>query len=285
MISARDLIKVTKRTHRARNKAGVTDVPTSKDRESMLTELRTKGTSNSNGIQIKRPHQRVTTARLTKYDDKYKLAAVLKEGQEVPGDGHPFEGPDRASAVLQTYTVSLAEVKRDINLWKEPLQAELEALVGTGTIRRVKQSRLSQEPGYDRMEVAPAKSVPTIKSPSGKRKARIVICGNLVHQADHVRNVQMPDQEMEISDGTGLRAPQCGKGDEPGGNPGGGPDGNGPPDQSAASDLYAGGVDATALRCVLRKAAASSMVFGLYGCSRSFLVGPETTGQATFAGD
>ena len=218
----------------------------------------------------------VQNMSVTKYDDKYKLAAVLKEGQEVPGDGHPFEGPDRARAVLQTYTVSLAEVKRDINLWKEPLQAELEALVGTGTIRRVKQSQLSQEPGYDRMEVAPAKIVPTIKSPSGKRKARIVICGNLVHQADHVRNVQMPDQEMEISDGTGLRAPQCGKGDEPGGNPGGGPDGNGPPDQSAASDLYAGGVDATALRCVLRKAAASSWSLASTDVRGAFLLAPRS---------
>ena len=218
----------------------------------------------------------VQNMSVTKYDDKYKLAAVLKEGQEVPGDGHPFEGPDRARAVLQTYTVSLAEVKRDINLWKEPLQAELEALVGTGTIRRVKQSQLSQEPGYDRMEVAPAKIVPTIKSPSGKRKARIVICGNLVHQADHVRNVQMPDQEMKVSDGAGLQVPQCGKGDEPGGNPGGGPDGNGPPDQSAASDLYAGGVDATALRCVLRKAAASSWSLASTDVRGAFLLAPRS---------
>ena len=219
----------------------------------------------------------VQNMSVTKYDDKYKLAAVLKEGQEVPGDGHALEGPDRARAVLQTYTVSLAEVKRDINLWKEPLQAELEALVGTGTIRRVKQSQLSQEPGYDRMEVAPAKIVPTIKSPSGKRKARIVICGNLVHQADHVRTVQTQDDEIKVLDGTGLQKPQCEKGDEPGGNSVGGPGGNGPPDHSAASDLYAGGVDATALRCVL--------VFGLYGCPRSLLARPEITGQATFAGD
>ena len=71
------------------------------------------------------------------------------------------------------------------------LQAEMEALVGSGTIRRVKVEQLTDEPGYDRMEVAPSKIVPTIKSPSGKRKARIVICGNMVHLAGHVKPSQL----------------------------------------------------------------------------------------------
>ena len=131
-------------------------------------------------------------------DENFKLAAVFKDSQDH-AEGTQAERPDRARAVLQTYTVSLAEVKRDINLWQEPLQAELEALVGSGTIRRVKVDQLAHEPGYDRMEVAPAKIVPTIKSPSGKRKARIVICGNLVHQADHVRAAQVRDDDFKAS--------------------------------------------------------------------------------------
>jgi predicted DNA-binding transcriptional regulator len=72
-------------------------------------------------------------------------------------------------AVLQTYMVSLAEVKRDIDLWKEPLEAEMQALVQSGTIRRAKADQVPQESGYDYMTVAPAKIVPTIKSPVGKR--------------------------------------------------------------------------------------------------------------------
>ena len=72
-------------------------------------------------------------------------------------------------AVLQTYMVSLAEVTRDIDLWKEPLEAELQALVQSGTIRRAKADQVPQESGYDYMTVAPAKIVPTIKSPVGKR--------------------------------------------------------------------------------------------------------------------
>ena len=125
-----------------------------------------------------------------------RLAALSKEINDPVSSQMPLDvsdPPGHARAVLQTYTVSLAEVKRDIALWKEPLQAELEALVSSGTIRRVKLEQLACEPGYDRMEVAPAKVVPTIKSPSGKRKARIVICGNMVHPAGHVKAPQLPD--------------------------------------------------------------------------------------------
>jgi len=122
-----------------------------------------------------------------------RLAALSKDVDGVLEEPLCPDPPDQARAVLQTYTVSLTEVKKDINLWKEPLQAEMEALVSSGTIRRVRVDQLVDEPGYDRMEVAPAKIVPTIKSPSGKRKARIVICGNMVHPAGHVKPSQLPD--------------------------------------------------------------------------------------------
>ena len=116
-----------------------------------------------------------------------KLAALSKDVDGVLEEPLCPDPPNQARAVLQTYTVSLTEVKKDIHLWKEPLQAEMEALVSSGTIRRVRVDQLVDEPGYDKMEVAPAKIVPTIKSPSGKRKARIVICGNMVHPAGHVK--------------------------------------------------------------------------------------------------
>eukprot|EP00435_Cladocopium_sp_Y103_P075208 s140_g55.t1 len=38
---------------------------------------------------------------------------------------------------------------RDIHLWKEPIQAELDVLVKSGTIRKVKASQLPAEPGFD----------------------------------------------------------------------------------------------------------------------------------------
>jgi len=41
------------------------------------------------------------------------------------------------------------------------------------------------------MIVAPAKVVPTIKSPVGKQKIRIVVCGNLVRPAEHAKPVDI----------------------------------------------------------------------------------------------
>ena len=207
-----------------------------------------------------------------------RLAALSKEINDPVGSHVPLDvsdPPGHARAVLQTYTVSLAEVKRDIALWKEPLQAELEALVSSGTIRRVKLEQLACEPGYDRMEVAPAKVVPTIKSPSGKRKARIVICGNMVHPAGHVKAPQPPDdgdQGREDPHGDPPLPSQVpgGRGHGSGGDRGGGSS------QTTTADLYAGGVDATALRCVLRKSAGEGWALASTDVRGAFLLAPRS---------
>ena len=207
-----------------------------------------------------------------------RLAALSKEVNDPVSSQVPLDvsdPPGHARAVLQTYTVSLAEVKRDIALWKEPLQAELEALVNSGTIRRVKLEQLACEPGYDRMEVAPAKVVPTIKSPSGKRKARIVICGNMVHPAGHVKAPQLPDdgdQGREDPHGD-LPLPSQGPG---GRGHGSGGDRGGGSSQATTADLYAGGVDATALRCVLRKSAGEGWSLASTDVRGAFLLAPRS---------
>ena len=120
------------------------------------------------------------------------------------------------------------------------LQAEMEALVGSGTIRRVKVEQLTDEPGYDRMEVAPAKIVPTIKSPLWKAE------GTDSHLWEHGSSSWACETFTTIPDG-GDHGCHRSRGTP---SSGGGP--------AAAADLYAGGVDATALRCVLRKAAGAS---------------------------
>ena len=206
-----------------------------------------------------------------------RLAALSKDVDGVLEEPLCPDPPNQARAVLQTYTVSLTEVKKDIHLWKEPLQAEMEALVSSGTIRRVRVDQLVDEPGYDKMEVAPAKIVPTIKSPSGKRKARIVICGNMVHPAGHVKPSQLPD-----GGGHGCHRPRGvaspavqspGDGKDPNGGGVGKPGGDGP---AGATDLYAGGVDSTALRCVLRKAAGASWSLASTDVRGAFLLAPRS---------
>ena len=206
-----------------------------------------------------------------------RLAALSKDVDGVLEEPLCPDPPDQARAVLQTYTVSLTEVKKDINLWKEPLQPEMEALVSSGTIRRVRVDQLVEEPGYDKMEVAPAKIVPTIKSPSGKRKARLVICGNMVHPAGHVKPSQLPDGgDHGCHRPRGVASPAVqspGDGKDPNGGGVGKPGGDGP---AAATDLYAGGVDSTALRCVLRKAAGASWSLASTDVRGAFLLAPRS---------
>ena len=50
----------------------------------------------------------------------------------------------------------------------------------TTAVRPVKVKDLINEPGYEEMLVVPSKVVPTVKAPDARKKARIVLCGNLV---------------------------------------------------------------------------------------------------------
>ena len=112
-------------------------------------------------------------------------------------------------------------------------------------IRRAKADQVPQESGYDYMTVAPAKIVPTIKSPVGKRISAYVLCGNLVRPADHAKPVDAGVQAMVIYDRELMKELEVQRlqiawNVVPGESP----------DQT---DLYAGGIDSTALRCTLRK--------------------------------
>ena len=127
--------------------------------------------------------------------------------------------------VLQTYTVPLQQVRKELELWKQPLLDEYKSLTEiTGALKVTTEEELRKDPRYHQMEVAPAMLVPTIKSPHGRRRARIVICGNRIEAKN-------PDKQHE--------------GDGPLGGPGG-----------ALFANYAGGADGVLLRSMLRKAAA-----------------------------
>ena len=209
-------------------------------------------------------------------------SGLLMVALDSMADGEKLRhGASQPRAVLQTYTVSLGEAKRDIELWRDPLQAELKALEDSGTIRRVKVSQLSSEPGYNMMTVAPAKIVPTIKSPVGKKKIRIVVCGNLVGPADHIKDV---GNYAENEGSHQVEVPMTrGQNQDPGGDcwqDGSGSSGGGP------SDLFAGGVDATALRCVLRKAAGEGWeIISWHRCPRSIPPCTSISGQKTTVGN
>ena len=140
--------------------------------------------------------------------------------------------------VLQTYTVGLAEVRNNIELWRPAIKKELESLFEvTKALRRTTVEELKELPGGDQAEQAPAKVVSTIKAPDGRRKVRIVICGNLVQSAAEAA----PSTETK----------------------------------NLSNPLYAGGLDGTALRAVARKAAACQWSIGSTDIKTAFLLAPR----------
>ena len=170
--------------------------------------------------------------------------SALSNPEDLKVDGSGGEATT-SHVVLQTYTVPLAEVRRDLPLWKEALEKELNSLVDrTGTIRKVDVDRLSQEPGFDRMQTAPAKIVPTIKAPHGVRKTRIVVCGNLLEDAHKTPGTEPQKPKSEL-----------------------------------ANPLYAGGLDGAALRCVLRLTASQGWSAATTDVRTAFLLAPRQEAQ------
>jgi hypothetical protein len=173
---------------------------------------------------------------------EFRMAALAAPDQSQGDQGHQ-EGC-KPPTVLQTYTVPLAAVKQNLDDWVGPIKAEYHQLVTeSGAVKPVTLQELEKMPGYRDMELAPSKLVATVKSPNGKRKARIVICGNLVTKAHE--------------DGNKTQATPV-----------------------TAADLYAGGADATAIRCMVRKTAMmDGWDMGVLDIKGAFLLAPRRREQ------
>ena len=79
--------------------------------------------------------------------------------------------------VLQTRTVSVQEVRKDMDSWKQPFEEEYQTLCST-VIKPLTPSMLRQAmSSATHVERIPSKIVPTIKPPH-KKRGRIVACGN-----------------------------------------------------------------------------------------------------------
>ena len=84
---------------------------------------------------------------------------------------------------LQTRTVSLQEVRKSLHLWIPPLRTEIDNFDGNNAIKRIDEEQTrkiladAQEKG-ERAELIPGMGVFTRKAGDGRRRARIVCCGN-----------------------------------------------------------------------------------------------------------
>ena len=165
------------------------------------------------------------------HQEKLKAMAVSTE-----------ENGTTVRSVLQTYTVGLAEVRGNMGEWEGAIRKELTSLFETTkALRRTTVEELASMPGSDQMEQAPMKLVATVKAPDGRRKARLVLCGNMIQSA------------------TG--APVTASRD------------------SLGSPLYAGGLDGVALRSVLRKAAACEWSIASTDVRTAFLLAPRQSSR------
>ena len=94
-----------------------------------------------------------------------------------------LEVADQGEVFLQTRTIPLSEVRRDLSKWREAIQEEYGSLTQTGALRpidaeeaeRLRKMAEENHLPYDRL---PGKAVFTRKAPSGKYKCRGVACGN-----------------------------------------------------------------------------------------------------------
>ncbi len=108
------------------------------------------------------------------------LREVKREAREIEGHLKAINGVEEVAVkeeVLQTRTVSVQEVRKEMEQWKEPFQDEYATLCST-VIKPLDPTALKEVlKSAVHVERIPSKIVPTIKPPF-KRRGRIVACGN-----------------------------------------------------------------------------------------------------------
>ena len=100
--------------------------------------------------------------------ERHRLASLVQNSMEVyqghrclenktPETSVSQAAGDPPSTVLQTYTVPLQQVRKEVELWKQPLLGEYKSLTEiTGVLKVTTEKELQKDPRYDQMEVAPA---------------------------------------------------------------------------------------------------------------------------------
>ena len=159
-------------------------------------------------------------------EEKYRLMAMNAGGEE--------------QAVLHTHTVGLGEVRRQLPDWLEALKAECDSLVHTTkAVTPIKKSSLQ---GRTDVEYAPGKLVATVKAPTGKKKARIVVCGNMIEAS-------VDEQLQEVESGHKTK--------------------------KKTADCYASGIDGATVRSTLRKAGERAWEVATIDVRTAFLLAPR----------
>ena len=107
-------------------------------------------------------------------DDHQELVHIMK----AVGTGEKEATPQEAE-VLQTYLVGTKQILEERDLWIPPVENEVMVLENTGTLVRKTPGEVKTlvDSGVY-IEIIPGKLLCSRKAPCGRRKARIVGCGN-----------------------------------------------------------------------------------------------------------
>lgn len=151
------------------------------------------------------------------------------------------------SEVLHTHTISLSDVRKNLGEWREALLQEYRSL--TEITKAVKPVRKQDLQHRSDVEYAPGKLVATIKAPSGKRKARIVVCGNRVEAS-------LNEQDGDGAEDGGQSASAYGT-------------------KAKGFEHYASGTDGTVVRALLRKASHCGWSGATTDVRTAFLLAPR----------
>ena len=114
-----------------------------------------------------------------------KLEHRLKALNKVEQEFDEKESKENQETLV-TRSVTLEEVRRDLESWKDALQAEYKSLIEHGAIRPLSEEEVQQVKATNEEVISiPGMLVATLKPPS-RRKARVVACGNYV-QENHTK--------------------------------------------------------------------------------------------------
>jgi plasmid stabilization system protein ParE len=129
--------------------------------------------------------------RIIQEEMTYVVHDEMKVAQQVLDATKALRGfkTTEEEEILQTKIVSPQDVKRNADAWKEAIEAELKSLMETKRALRVVPPEEARQMTQDQGLLAvPAKVVFTIKpdatNPRGKKKCRIVACGNYAPDAE-----------------------------------------------------------------------------------------------------
>ena len=197
------------------------------DRDPYETRRRIRGKTSMAGLrgEDQRDVEQVRISRVLyeaegfiRTDAPQNLGAVAEGMKAVTLEQASLAERPEEDEVLQTRIGPNHEVFAKADEWEEAIKKEINSLDGTAVRRLYKKDADEMiEDFRGRVEIVPGKAIFSRKAPDGRRKCRIVVCGNFVSNDGTITN------SAEVQEKKKKKEP----------------------------DLYAGGADAIALRSAL----------------------------------